>query len=108
MQKKKLNLKETVTSSFGIGLSIFKNIESQIGLNKKAKISTLNQNKFSCYKKIEQKIKTNKTLKFLIRDALHFKQKIKCYVGIRNSLRYPSRGQRTHTNARTKKKFQFK
>lgn len=37
-----------------------------------------------------------------------FNIKLKCYKSHRNLLGYPSRGQRTHTNARTKKKIKFK
>jgi ribosomal protein S13 len=38
---------------------------------------------------------------------LYFFWNIKIYRGIRHMLRLPSRGQRTHTNSRTKKKFKF-
>nr|NP_038178.1 ribosomal protein S13 [Synura synuroidea]AAF36944.1 ribosomal protein S13 [Synura synuroidea] len=42
---------------------------------------------------------TNKTQNFFY--------KIKNYKNFRNLLGYPIRGQRTHTNAKTKKKFKF-
>jgi small subunit ribosomal protein S13 len=32
---------------------------------------------------------------------------IKNFCGIRNQLKYPCRGQRTHTNAKTKRKFKI-
>lgn len=38
---------------------------------------------------------------------LYFFWNIKLYKGIRHMLRLPSRGQRTHTNRKTKKKFKF-
>lgn len=42
-----------------------------------------------------------------ITKRLYFFWNIKLYRGIRHMLRLPSRGQRTHTNKQTKKKFKF-
>jgi ribosomal protein S13 len=47
------------------------------------------------------------TYKTRILKRLHFFWNIKLYRGIRHMLRLPSRGQRTHTNAQTKKKFKL-
>ena len=46
-------------------------------------------------------------LKSSITKRLYFFWNIKLYKGIRHMLRLPSRGQRTHTNKQTKKKFIF-
>lgn len=42
-----------------------------------------------------------------ITKRLYFFWNIKLYRGIRHMLRLPARGQRTHTNKQTKKKFKF-
>jgi len=42
-----------------------------------------------------------------IKKRLYFFWNIKLYRGIRHMLRLPARGQRTHTNGRTKRKFKF-
>lgn len=42
-----------------------------------------------------------------IKKRLFFFWNIKLYRGIRNKHRLPSRGQRTHTNRKTKRKFKF-
>lgn len=42
-----------------------------------------------------------------ISKRLYFFWNIKLYRGIRHMLRLPARGQRTHTNRKTKKKFRF-
>lgn len=46
-------------------------------------------------------------IKSLITRRLIFFWSIKLYRGIRHKLRLPARGQRTHTNRQTKKKFKF-
>ena len=45
--------------------------------------------------------------KKLFQDNLNFLFKIKSYRGLRHKFKYPSRGQRTHTNAKTKQKFKL-
>ena len=42
-----------------------------------------------------------------VKENLEFLSKIKTYRGLRHKFKYPSRGQRTHTNAKTKQKFKF-
>lgn len=49
----------------------------------------------------------NKNLRAFIKTRLNFFWNIKLYRGIRHKLRLPGRGQRTHTNGRTKKKFKL-
>jgi ribosomal protein S13 len=48
-------------------------------------------------KKLTENVKNN--IKFLI--------KIKTYKGTRHKLKYPVRGQRTHTNGKTTKKIKY-
>jgi ribosomal protein S13 len=48
---------------------------------------------------------TDKKLKTELKEIDLFSKKIKSYKGIRNKLKYPARGKRTHTNAKTKKKL---
>jgi small subunit ribosomal protein S13 len=62
--------------------------------------------------KIRQQIAIDKRLKAIqyvkkykdsIKNNIIFLSKIKTYKGVRHKLGYPVRGQRTHTNAKTKK-----
>ncbi len=48
-----------------------------------------------------------KTLKTAITKRIIFFWSIRLYRGIRHKLRLPSRGQRTHSNRKTKRKFKF-
>ena len=50
------------------------------------------------------KINIGKNLKDFIRNNIFFYVKVKNYKGNRHRLKYPTRGQRTHTNAKTRKK----
>jgi|TARA_Y100000782_G_scaffold115222_1_gene155694 small subunit ribosomal protein S13 len=47
----------------------------------------------------------DKNLKLQIRKNIKFLNQIRTYRGIRHHLKLPSRGQRTKTNAKTKKRF---
>ena len=105
MNDNKLIFKKKIISNFGVGLNSMHKIFSKFGINKRIKVPFLNREQLEKYTNFEKSLLLNKDLKLQIKDTLYFKQTIKCYSGIRNMLRYPSRGQRTHTNARTKKKF---
>lgn len=54
-----------------------------------------------------QKCLVGKNLRDRIKRGLLFFWKLRTYKGKRNMVRLPSRGQRTHTNAKTKRKFKF-
>lgn len=49
----------------------------------------------------------DKNLKLQIRKNIKFLNQIRTYRGIRHHLKLPSRGQRTKTNAKTKKRFKI-
>lgn len=79
----------------------FVGLNSRIGAEKfkRRQLSTLNQ-------KIT-KLETGKKLKEKIKNIINFSIKIRTYKGMRHKLRYPTRGQRTHTNAKTRRKFKY-
>lgn len=54
-----------------------------------------------------KKCLVGKNLRDRIKRGLLFFWKLRTYKGKRNMIRLPSRGQRTHTNAKTKRKFKF-
>jgi small subunit ribosomal protein S13 len=79
------------------GLNLRNNAE-----NLKAK-SFLKAKRFLKFKNLVGKELISRT-----KENMDFLSKIKTYKGIRNKFGYPSRGQRTHTNGKTKKKLQKK
>jgi small subunit ribosomal protein S13 len=100
---------------------VINNIVYTFGINKKTaekafKKSGLNVNKNVKTLKLKQQSEVNKNLKGpevgkklknSQKETFEFLFKIKTYRGVRHKLKYPARGQRTHTNAKTKQKFKF-
>lgn len=85
----------------------FKNklkIAQKIGLNFNQHTILIKQ-KHIKFINIKKKQKKNETKYFL--KTIEFLKNIKNNKSIRNSSGYPSRGQRTHTNGKTKKKLKF-
>lgn len=91
----------------GLGKKSIYNLYEKYGLNtnfvekkyKKKHLVLIKQNirKGVFDKKLTENVKNN--IKFLI--------KIKTYKGTRHKLKYPVRGQRTHTNGKTTKKIKY-
>ena len=95
-------------SKEGIGLKKLKYIYNILGLNfrkKKISFKSKHQKRLNT---ITNKVTYTETLKIKIKRAISFYIKMRTYRGIRHLLKYPVRGQRTHTNAKTKKHLQNK
>jgi small subunit ribosomal protein S13 len=103
--KIKQNLSKDLISTFGIGKKTSIKFFENIGVNLKIKPRNLKLEKLSILSSHLENESTGKKLKLQIKECNDFTQKIKTYKGIRNKLKYPCRGQRTHTNGKTKKKF---
>jgi len=92
-----------LTAVFGIGRITAQKICATVGVNKSTKIKDLNESEI-------EKIR-NEIDKFLVEGDLRreVSMNIKrlmdlgCYRGLRHRNKLPVRGQRTHTNARTRK-----
>ena len=99
----KLSFVNKILSNYGIGKKLATNLFKNSGLNirnnpKSVKTKQLND--------IDKKLKSfqlGKKLKDNTKEIINFLTKIKTYKGVRHKLKYPVRGQRTHTNAKTKK-----
>ena len=79
----------------------------KLGLNTKTYKLKLNTKYKKCIQKLFQKKKFGKKLKQKIKNNIDFSIKNKTYKGMRHKNKYPARGQRTHTNAKTKKKIKL-
>lgn len=92
---------------FGINKNSNFKAYKKFGINIKNCKTKLN-NKYEKYlQKFFQKKIYGKKLKQKIKNNLDFIIKNKTYKGMRHKNKYPARGQRTHTNARTKKKIKL-
>jgi ribosomal protein S13 len=90
---------------YKIKINETKKIFNKIGLNPK-KTDLLIKTKHALV--LEKKVKNNKKIKDELSIFNNFSSIIKNYKYFRNINGYPCRGQRTHTNAKTKKKYKFK
>ncbi len=104
--KKKLYDLEKFSRVFGVSLKKMYTLSQYMGSNPNNRIFKLKRLQNSYVKK---HFDLNFLSKFRssITKRLHFFWHIKLYKGIRHMLRLPARGQRTHTNKQTKKKFKF-
>jgi len=97
-------LEISLTYIFGIGLTTSQKICSELELDPNTKVSNLTEDEVN---KIRQYVDQNLTIEGdLRRDVQNdIKRKIEigCLQGVRHRKGLPVRGQRTHTNARTRK-----
>ena len=80
-------------------------LQKKLGINNRIIPKFLKTNYISQSNLLFEKFYAGKELKKKIQNDIAFLIKIKCYKGIRHKLHYPVRGQRTHTNAKTRKKL---
>lgn len=93
--------------NFGINKNLNIQAFKNLGLNIKTYKLKLN-NKYKKYiQKFFQKKIFGKRLKQKTKNYIDFIIKNRTYKGMRHKNKYPARGQRTHTNAKTKKKIKL-
>ncbi len=93
-----------LTYIYGIGLTSAKKILSIAGVNPDIKVNDLTDEDTDKLRKvIEADYKTEGTLKLLVKEDIKRLKEINCYRGIRHKKGLPVRGQRTRTNARSRK-----
>ena len=93
-----------LTYIYGIGPTIAKNICKKINLPKSKRVNQLNDEEIS---KIREIIDSDHIVEGNLRRDISMNIKrltdLGCYRGLRHRKKLPVRGQRTHTNARTRK-----
>jgi small subunit ribosomal protein S13 len=97
-----------LTKNYGIGTKKVAFFFIKLGLNLRNK-KIIYLNKLQNIKILRYKNKNiiNNKLKARLKKIIKFPQKIRVYKGLRNKYKYPCRGQRTRTNAKTKKRFKI-
>jgi small subunit ribosomal protein S13 len=97
-------LEISLTYIFGIGQTTAQKLCTDLGLDRNTKVSALTEDEVN---QIRQYVDANLTIEGdLRRDVQNdIKRKIEigCLQGVRHRKGLPVRGQRTHTNARTRK-----
>ena len=93
-----------LTYIFGIGPKIAQDICSKASIDRTKRVNELNDNEVN---KIRELVETNYSVEGDLRRKISIDIKrltdLGCYRGIRHRKKLPVRGQRTHTNARTRK-----
>ena len=87
----------------GFGASIVFNLSSKLGFNPVKKFDKIKIKKLNYIEIFSDKVKIDKKLALYKKSCISFLVDLKSYSGLRHKKRLPVRGQRTHTNARTRK-----
>lgn len=98
-------IKKFLLKSYGLNNSTCSSFSNFVGTNKRISSNTLKKKQISHLSKGFSTITRHKMLKENIRTNIFFLIENKTYKGVRHKLGQPVRGQRTHTNAKTKKKI---
>ena len=97
-------LEISLTYIFGIGLTTSRTICRELELDPDTKVSNLTEdevNKIRSY--VDQNLTIEGDLRRNVQGDIKRKIEIGCLQGVRHRKGLPVRGQRTHTNARTRK-----
>jgi small subunit ribosomal protein S13 len=97
-------LEISLTYIFGIGLTTSRTICRDLDLDPDTKVSNLTEdevNKIRSY--VDQNLTIEGDLRRNVQGDIKRKIEIGCLQGVRHRKGLPVRGQRTHTNARTRK-----
>lgn len=92
------------TSIFGIGLSRAKKICQATKIEPSTKVVSLSEKLLEEIRTAVEKYKIEGDLRREIATNIRRLEMIKCYRGMRHLRKLPVRGQRTRTNARTRKR----
>ena len=93
-----------LTYIYGIGLTTSKKILAETGIDPDTRVQDLSENDISKLREyIEHNLKVEGDLHREVSQNVKRLMEIGCYRGLRHRRGLPVRGQRTHTNARTRK-----
>lgn len=92
-----------LTYIYGIGRSLSKNILNELNINLNTKVKDLTEGDLAKLRDALTKITTEGELRRKVQMDIKRVQDIGTYRGFRHKKRLPVRGQRTKTNARTKR-----
>lgn len=97
-------LEISLTYIFGIGRPTSQQICDQLGLNRSTRVKDLTEEEVNRIRVwVDQNLTVEGDLRRDVQQDIKRKIEIGCYQGVRHRKGLPVRGQRTHTNARTRK-----
>ena len=93
---------------YGIGAYIANEICDSLKLDKNKRIKDLTEQEAGLIRKfIDENYKTETDLKVEKQSNIQKLISIRCFKGLRHKANLPTRGQRTHTNAKTRKRVRL-
>jgi small subunit ribosomal protein S13 len=97
-------LEISLTYIFGIGKPTAQKIIAEVGLDRDTKVSSLTDDEVSQIRTyVDEHLTIEGDLRRDVQNDIKRKIEIGCHQGVRHRKGLPVRGQRTHTNARTRK-----
>jgi len=97
-------LEISLTYIFGIGPSIAKQLCAAVDVNPNTRVRDLTDEEVNRIRGwVDTNVKVEGDLRRDVQNDIKRKMEIGCYQGLRHRRGLPVRGQRTHTNARTRK-----
>ena len=96
-------VKISLTYIYGIGSRVSENILNKLNIDLNTRTKELAPAQVQQLQKEIEKLLVEGGLRQAVRNNIESLKRIKAYRGLRHSMGLPSRGQRTRTNARTKK-----
>ena len=94
----------SLTYIHGIGRSVAVTICDETGIDPSIRVRDLGDDEVARLRSfVDQKVKVEGDLRREVSQNIKRKMDIGCYQGLRHRRSLPVRGQRTHTNARTRK-----
>ncbi|KTD23298.1 30S ribosomal protein S13 [Legionella londiniensis] len=92
-----------LTSIYGIGKTTSKKLCQKVGVNPETKVSQLSEEELDLFRNEISKLTTEGDLRRVVSMNIKRLMDLGCYRGLRHRRGLPLRGQRTKTNARTRK-----
>ena len=97
-------LEVSLTYIFGVGLSTSQQVCDSLELDRNTKVSNLTEDEVNRIRHyVDDNLTIEGDLRRDVQNAIKRKIEIGCLQGVRHRKGLPVRGQRTHTNARTRK-----
>ncbi len=97
-------LEISLTYIFGVGPSIAKQLCAAVDVNPNTRVRDLTDEEVNRIRAwVDANLKVEGDLRRDVQNDIKRKMEIGCYQGLRHRRGLPVRGQRTHTNARTRK-----
>lgn len=95
-----------LTSSYGVNKTFVNSLYNKVGLNHRLTPRFIKRSRHLQHINfLKKKTLCNRKLTLKIKENLLFLKNIKNFRGIKHLMNLPTRGQRTHTNSKTKKRL---